>query len=736
MCFDINVGQNEINQSLEESFHSIIQSKEHKTKNPNNVKRASSVDNATGNNVDLDDYWNWATEELGSNIGSKNHDTDISSQSTLQASGNKSHRRRNTDGLSAEHLAATLTRSPSFTSSKGASLHEDSTVDSESLQNSIFAACSEYIITGNELADQTITVSTRGMHILSRPMIISDTKRYERNSLLFSVGFVLRRNIDPRPWWPVLSNLSRTFRAMEVESEFLSHQNTRPMIQTVLEDVLVSLNSKQIDCHLLLDEANLLNLQLFQPPPPHTPPVPDHAVPVLLRPEWQLQLYDWDLTINWILPHIDGCKYVRQISQSSEVDMELVRSCLRVLKHHGVLSYVDIFRYSNVYECTPLGMQLLPPFLAGEESKEGKKMIDEGFLYSVKRKFARQAPSKIYREMLALTNGGNSNSPGSFSTSPLMNSALSRRHSQPTSENYEPRSFPSFPIAEEYAAKECNRSNPSSPRVTSGTGSKSSNHMNTFVRDAEMMKKILAELYCACSRDYSFGDLLLSKVRSTAVESNERHETSFRSIDSSTMTPLYETYDVEAEQANSQGTEPEQSKDIGKKDSDIDWTKAFNMDHRRVITFGVTHSLIRRVHQYPLAYEAPHDKPNLSDEEHMRRKSSISHDYDIGSCGHMEFSAEIFDDQHHPDRDDVASIVTRTLSHSSLQINDVDIESPKLYSKKPKISFTEQVALSMDGTRCDDELSSMFGTPVEELITMLRKTGRWNVTSVFSPSQR
>ena len=142
------------------------------------------------------------------------------------------------------------------------------------------------LITGNELADQTITVSTHGMHILSSPTIIEDTRRYERNSLLFAVGFVLHRSVDPRPFWPVLSNLSLTLRDMEVESEFLSNASTRSIVQIVLEDVLVSLNSGIGRCHLLLDDANLLGLQLFRPPPPPVPPVPNHAVPILLRPEW------------------------------------------------------------------------------------------------------------------------------------------------------------------------------------------------------------------------------------------------------------------------------------------------------------------------------------------------------------------------------------------------------------------------------------------------------------------
>ena len=61
-------------------------------------------------------------------------------------------------------------------------------------------------------------------------------------------------------------------------------------------------------------------------------------------------MYDWDLTVNWIVPHIDDCKHVRQIVASTEVDMNMVRACLRMLRHHGALVHVDIFRYRNVYE--------------------------------------------------------------------------------------------------------------------------------------------------------------------------------------------------------------------------------------------------------------------------------------------------------------------------------------------------------------------------------------------------
>ena len=50
--------------------------------------------------------------------------------------------------------------------------------------------------------------------------------------------------------------------------------------------------------------------------------------------------------------HIDGTANALQISKKAEVDMEMVRACLRVLSHHGVIALVDMFFYSNRYECT------------------------------------------------------------------------------------------------------------------------------------------------------------------------------------------------------------------------------------------------------------------------------------------------------------------------------------------------------------------------------------------------
>ena len=189
---------------------------------------------------------------------------------------------------------------------------------------SIFDSTSEYIITGSELTGKIITLSTHEFHIMTRPTLMSD-ERYERNSLLFSVGIVLRRAADPRPFRPLISKLALTLRTMEMESQFLSNPSLRKQLQPLLERILVSMNSSLMECNLLLSRSNALNHKLFHPPKPDVSPVLDHEVPILLRRDFHLQMYEWDLSINWCLMHIDGVTTTHQISIKAEVDLEMVR---------------------------------------------------------------------------------------------------------------------------------------------------------------------------------------------------------------------------------------------------------------------------------------------------------------------------------------------------------------------------------------------------------------------------
>lgn len=193
-----------------------------------------------------------------------------------------SHRRLHSGGSQTSDIFHSLS---SFT-------REDDTFESTSVRegsSSIFDSCSEYVITGSELTGKVVNLSTHNIHILTRPTVIVN-QRYERNSHSFCIGFILRRTEDTRPFRPVLCKLADTIRDMEIESQFLSAvKENHTVLQSLLEWTLVSLNSTTWECNLYVNPANLLNLKLFHPPrrPPH--PVTDHAVPIFLRRDWQIQ---------------------------------------------------------------------------------------------------------------------------------------------------------------------------------------------------------------------------------------------------------------------------------------------------------------------------------------------------------------------------------------------------------------------------------------------------------------
>ena len=463
-------------------------------------------------------------------------------------------------------------RSHRKTSSRGKEQQDDA----EFL--SIFDSTSEYIITGNELAGKMINLSTHNMHILTLPEIIVDD-RYERNNLLFCVGFVLRRAEDPRPFRPILSKCSMALRSTEMESQCLTHPTKRPHLQATLDNLLISLNNGE--ANMILDSANTLHLKLFQPPKPPAHPVPDHAVPILLRRDWQVQMYDWDLAINWVVLHIDGVDNAKTISVKSEVDLEMVRACLRVLKHHGVIAIVDMFFYSNRYEATERASALL----AGNEPK----LLQEAFEFCRRRKNETETSIGEVSERPAVANLSSSLT----QHSPLHGGAL-----QPSL----PSSFPPPSISGGSKTYRLGSFLPSH-EMHPPMGSK---------KEQRKLKAALAEWFVSFNRNKCIGDILLSKIfgdRNSGVDVvSEDRQKVYRHTESN------------------ESTKPIDAKKNGNQKRLIDWKGAFNqLDHRRVATFGVVHGLIRRVHNFPYAVE------NNSNQKSLRALDSINNTPKTGS---------------------------------------------------------------------------------------------------------
>jgi len=705
------------------------------------------------------------------------------------------------------------------------------TADGSPASFSIFDSTSEYIITGNDLAERMICLSTHNMHILTRPTIIKDT-RYERNSLLFSVGFVIRRLVDPRPYRLILSKLAQTLRIMEVESRFLTSRETRSELRRILQSILVSLNSRRSECNLLLDSANVLNLKLFRPPREPAPPVPDYAVPILLRPEAQMQLFDWDLTINWIVPHIDGFKHAKLISQSSEVDMEMVRACLRVLRHHGVLALVDVFRYANIYESTPLAASML----AGEQPK----LLEEAYTFASKSMSVLPMPT-----MKSDASSGGSR-PGSRAATPsfldhYQGNPLSPRSSgdnpnapslrditlSPAALGFDPSTLirplsgaslvpPSGQsLATSFPPRATNRSDApvggnGSQSMRDGTiPSPAQQHMaashassrlslsaSEVAQEAMLlppknkearMKTALAQVYNSCTRNKSFGEILLEKVLAPPLSRDvdrprgaiSPRRTSERGGSSALDSDLNDSGRNSAQDGGSLSSTPCEEFGVNSPGragrahrntptaDDLDWSEVFDhFDHRRLITFGVVHGLIRRVHVWPIAYEiGGNDDEDIG--HHSSDDESISgsfvddlsdgpttstrkdlHTHTIGNGYHFQgkargkaytsptlqpvpFSAAAPSPLATALKSTMApfpAMATLSLG-TSAAMGDTEISTgPKAIkeraAKEQLKRISREIAEAMDGSKCDDELACMYEKPIDELLQLVKEIGK------------
>jgi len=531
--------------------------------------------------------------------------------------------------------------------------------------NSIFDSTCEYIITGNELTGQIISLSTHNMHIITRPTIIQDSK-YERNSLLFSVGFVIRRKADPSPFRPLLERLATTLQSMEVESQFLSSPTTKPLIQEFLDVIVPSLNSPSSKCHLLLDGANALHMQYFPPPKAHAKPVPEYAVPVLLRPEYQLQNLSWDLTINWIIPYIDGIQYAKTIAGKSKVDEEMVLSCLRVLRHHNVLACIDIFRYSNVYESTLKAQQMLAGDMDG--------LLHEAFDFVAnvsKPSTAHSVTSSNAYHSAGSSNGSGGNLTASYKTTGTIQSTDQPEGTAmtllPPMDPASPSSYPPVnTLLKPQSISQCSSSytnTPSGPGIymvsnppcnNSGTPSnKNSVHQSPsslpppmsastsaqhrashLIKEKQIMMAALAILYSSCQRNITIGEVWLNKAKQSRVYApndgvphtvvDESLTANGRSKKGSSSRKKKTSSKIRSISMGS--TSSAFTGIVGK----IDWGEAFEFfNHRRFVTFGVIHGLIRRVHEFPIAIDknVGGDKDEI--EDNMNNTDASEDDEDV-----------------------------------------------------------------------------------------------------------
>jgi hypothetical protein len=234
-------------------------------------------------------------------------------------------------------------------------------VDSLSQHGGADMAATPIAVPGSIAADTAPTRGKRaGAKILNFPVGLRHEK-YPRNTLLFSVGFVLDPDADTRPYEPVLKKLGMALYSMEIESEFLFKPDKKCRLGQLLPLILHGLNSRG-ECFVSVDSCDTIALKLF-PVLPDPSAVRDNDVPVRIR---DLDVLvgsgddsGWDLCMRMILPHIDGRNYTRAIAELADVELALVKKALQHLLYYGCVIMVDIFQYSNIYATQPRVQLLL-----------------------------------------------------------------------------------------------------------------------------------------------------------------------------------------------------------------------------------------------------------------------------------------------------------------------------------------------------------------------------------------
>ncbi|KAI0427525.1 nitrogen permease regulator 2-domain-containing protein [Xylaria sp. FL1042] len=219
-----------------------------------------------------------------------------------------------------------------------------------------FDIVQEYIIPRKAFFNRLVAVNTPdGKHsILGFPVSIPH-ERYHRNEFIFNFGLVIESDVDQIPYERLVRRLAVTFAEMERQNGYLSTEGQvddgRRPIESLLEIVKEDLNNYG-ECMIPVDEGNTINMKLF---PYHAPPPPVHGwhVPVPKTKFADIVDSTWDLTLQRIIPHVDGVNDVRRIAWLADVSLPLTQCALQHLLYYDTILLLDMFFFGSCYALRP-----------------------------------------------------------------------------------------------------------------------------------------------------------------------------------------------------------------------------------------------------------------------------------------------------------------------------------------------------------------------------------------------
>ncbi|KAM6256734.1 GATOR1 complex protein NPRL2 [Porphyrio hochstetteri] len=273
-------------------------------------------------------------------------------------------------------------------------------VPEDFISRELFDTIQVYVITKPELQNKLITVTAMEKKLIGCPVCI-EHKKYSRNALLFNLGFVCDARAKACALEPIVKKLAGYLTTLELESGFISNEESKQKLVPIMTILLEELNAKG-KCTLPIDESNTIHLKVIEQRP-DPPIVQEYDVPVFTQDKDDFFNSQWDLTTQQILPYIDGFRHVQKISAEADVELNLVRIAVQNLLYYGVVTLVSILQYSNVYCTTPKVQDLVDDKCLQEEclsyvTKPGHKRAS---LRDVFQLYCGLSPGTTVRDLIS-----------------------------------------------------------------------------------------------------------------------------------------------------------------------------------------------------------------------------------------------------------------------------------------------------------------------------------------------
>uniref|UniRef100_A0A8B9M3U4 NPR2 like, GATOR1 complex subunit n=1 Tax=Accipiter nisus TaxID=211598 RepID=A0A8B9M3U4_9AVES len=220
-------------------------------------------------------------------------------------------------------------------------------VPEDFISRELFDTIQVYVITKPELQNKLITVTAMEKKLIGCPVCI-EHKKYSRNALLFNLGFVCDARAKACALEPIVKKLAGYLTTLELESGFISNEESKQKLVPIMTILLEELNAKG-KCTLPIDESNTIHLKVIEQRP-DPPIVQEYDVPVFTQDKDDFFNSQWDLTTQQILPYIDGFRHVQKISAEADVELNLVRIAVQNLLYYGVVTLVSILQVGQATE--------------------------------------------------------------------------------------------------------------------------------------------------------------------------------------------------------------------------------------------------------------------------------------------------------------------------------------------------------------------------------------------------